>query len=199
MKDNPPASRRRAPLVTALVADVRGEIFELEGYGALGMSDGAYHPLEAGKTLDLPHGSELMYLPDRRPVVYNLSAGRVETLPCNPFQPEEPLFPVAAFNSPGYVIAAVSAYEETEGAGFLPLFSYGAVGWHQGRFRSAVIRVDRERLERQDLRLMPREKSGCGGGPHAAPHAAKSIAGPFGKVRPDLRMPGCQKLFSGPL
>ncbi len=50
----------------------------------------------------------------------------------------------------------MSAYEEDNGAGFLPLFSYGAVGWHKGKFRSAVILVDSEK--RQDLRLMRREK-----------------------------------------
>ena len=62
---------------------------------------------------------------------------------------------MAAFNSPGYVISFVSAFKENKNAGFLPLFSYGAVGWHNDKFRTAVIRVDRER--RQDLRLMKPE------------------------------------------
>ena len=35
----------------------------------------------------------------------------------------------------------------------MPLFAYGAVGWHKGEFRSAVFQIDRE--PRQDLRLMP--------------------------------------------
>jgi pyruvate-formate lyase-activating enzyme len=79
----------------------------------------------------------------------------MEILTENPFKPGEPVFPVAAFNSPGYVISFVSAYEENRTAGILPLFSYGAVGWHNNKFRSAVIVVDREK--RQDLRRMKPE------------------------------------------
>jgi pyruvate-formate lyase-activating enzyme len=45
---------------------------------------------------------------------------------------------------------------ESSVAGYLPLFSYGAVGWHQGEFRSAAIRIDKE--PRQDLRYMPHDK-----------------------------------------
>jgi len=103
-------------------------------------------------TIRLPHGSELMLLPDRRPVLWNLARKRYEVVAENPYAPGEALFPVAAFNSPGYVITGVSAYEENPGAGFLPLFSYGAVGWYKNGFRAAAMQVDRER--RQDLRLM---------------------------------------------
>jgi pyruvate-formate lyase-activating enzyme len=93
-----------------------------------------------------------MLLPDRSPVLFNLHSGMLETLTENPYVPDEPIFPVAAFNSPGYVIACVSAYQEKKSAGHLPLFSYGAVGWHRGGFRTAVVQVDKER--RQDLRRM---------------------------------------------
>jgi pyruvate-formate lyase-activating enzyme len=101
-----------------------------------------------------------MFLPDRRPVVYDLETGGLVTVRENPFVPGEPVFPVAAFNSPGYVMTQLCAYEETEGAACLPLFSYGAVGWHAGGFYTAVQQVDRER--RQDLRLMPLEKVQAG-------------------------------------
>jgi len=74
----------------------------------------------------------------------------------NPFVPGEPIFPLAAFNSPGYVITQLCAYEENGTAALLPLFSYGAVGWHADRFYTAVQQVDKER--RQDLRLMPMDK-----------------------------------------
>jgi pyruvate-formate lyase-activating enzyme len=97
-----------------------------------------------------------MFLPDRRPVVFDVDAGALVTLHENPYAPGEPVFPVAAFNSPGYVITQLCCYEENAGADFLPLFSYGAVGWHGEGFFTAVQRVDRER--RQDLRLMPRKK-----------------------------------------
>jgi pyruvate-formate lyase-activating enzyme len=51
------------------------------------------------------------------------------------------------------VITHVSAYRERPKARILPLFSYGAVGWQGGKFRSAALVVDRE--PRQDLRRMP--------------------------------------------
>ncbi len=140
----------------ALVATEKGEVFELPGYAAVGMAGPRYVPLTTDNTVTMPHGSELMLLPGRIPVVYNIRKRAFQSLPENPYEPGQPLFPVAIFNSPGYVNAFVSAFEEREGAGFLPLFSYGAAGWGPGGFRSSVIQVDRER--RQDLRLMPEDK-----------------------------------------
>jgi len=146
---------KKDPLLTALVANPAGEIFELEGYAAVGMAGPLRVPLTAANTRKIPYGSELMYLPDRKPVLYNLATAVCETLTENPYAPGEPIFPVAAFNSPGFVITYLSAYQETDHAGYLPLFSYGAVGWHGGDFRTAVVRVDPE--PRQDLRRMKRE------------------------------------------
>jgi pyruvate-formate lyase-activating enzyme len=88
-------------------------------------------------------------------LLYNIKNHRIESPTKNPYTPGESIFPVAAFNSPGYVATFVSAFKENKNAGVLPLFSYGAVGWHNDKFRTAVIRVDRER--RQDLRLMKTE------------------------------------------
>ena len=57
-------------------------------------------------------------------------------------------------------IPLTCAYEEEDHAQHLPLFSYGAVGWHQDGFHSAVIKVDEE--PRQDLRLMKMEQVHAG-------------------------------------
>lgn len=153
-------SRTGPKQLTALVANAQGEIFDLAGYGALGNDGPIQTPLTASNTCNLPFGSELMYLPDRMPVAYDQHRNRVVTLAENPYAPGEPIFPVAAFNSPGYVLSHTSAYTERPGAEILPLFSYGAVGWHRGKFRSAVIQVDKE--PRQDLRRMPLEKVKAG-------------------------------------
>jgi molybdenum cofactor biosynthesis enzyme MoaA len=101
----------------------------------------------------MPDGGELMRLPERYVVVWNIDMGAVETLSHNPYNPGERIYPVAAFNSPGYVNTAQVASEEEEGAGPLPLFSYCAVGWYDEGFRTACLKVDEE--ERQALRLMP--------------------------------------------
>jgi pyruvate-formate lyase-activating enzyme len=146
--------------LTAVVADATGAIFDLDGFAAAGMTGPVLTPLNVKDTRALPHGTELMYLPQRVPVLLNLRTRKFEALWENPFEPGTPIYPVAAFNSPGYVTTHVPAYQEREDAGFLPLFSYGAVGWQDGGFRSTVIRVDWER--RQDLRLMAPEKVAAG-------------------------------------
>ena len=143
-------------MLTALVASEAGEIFELDGYAAVGMTGAKLAPLTVAQTRHLPFGSELMMLPDRKPVLLNIDTGKLETLHENPYDPGEVVYPVAAFNSPGYVITRISAYGETRRSQTLPLFSYGAVGWHADGFRSAVVQVDAE--PRQDLRQMPRDE-----------------------------------------
>lgn len=154
------ASRRRRPL-TALAADADGRILELPGFQAVGMGGPQrFIPLTTADTIALPHGGELMMLPGRRPVVLDLERGERRILRENPYQPGQPLFAVAAFNSPGYVHAALSAFIEDPDARMLPLFSYDAVGWQDGAFRTPILRVDRE--PRQDLRRMPRERVAAG-------------------------------------
>jgi len=147
--------QQKRGFVTAVVADADGEIFDLEGYAAVGRDGSELVPLTLDATIKMPYGGELMFLPDRRPIVYNLNNGRIETLEENPYEPGTPLYPVAAFNSPGYVLSHICAYEEKKTAQYLPLFAYGAAGWYGENFRSAVILVDSER--RQDLRLMQRK------------------------------------------
>ncbi len=143
-----------------MVANAAGEIFDLEGFAAVGLAGPVLTPLTTRHARPTPHGSEFMFLPDRLPVVFDIDAGELVALQENPYAPGEALFAVAAFNSPGYVITQLCCYEEMDGAAILPLFSYGAVGWHGEGFYTAVMQVDRER--RQDLRLMPRKKVAAG-------------------------------------
>jgi len=143
-------------ILTAVVAAENGEIFELEGYGAAGMSGATPFALKKEETLPMPHGSELMLLPHRRPLVYNRVKDEFEILEKNPFAKDEKIFPVAVFNSPGYVNRHFCAYDDEGIKDPLPLFSYGAVGYAKDGFRSSAILVDAE--PRQDLRLMPQKK-----------------------------------------
>ncbi len=147
---------QKRQFVKALVANEQGELLDLDGYAAVGMAGPQLVQLTQGETMKMPAGGEHLFLPDRNPIVYNIATEQFEVLTENPGAAGEPVFAVAAFNSPGYMISFVSAYAENPGAVQLPLFSYGAVGWLKGGFRVAAIRVDRER--RQDLRLMPQEK-----------------------------------------
>lgn len=138
-----------------VVANVRGEIFELAGFGAVAMAGQEPLIMTRNQTIDMPFGSELMMLPDRRPLVFNLITDQFEILHENPYTPGEPIYPVAVFNSPGNVNRYFCAYDTADPKDLLPLFSYGAVAWDGTGFRSAALEIDRE--PRQDLRLMPRE------------------------------------------
>ncbi len=135
------------------MAAENGDIFELEGYGAVGMSGNTPAVLKKEKTIPMPHGSELMMLPKRKPVVYNIVLDKFEIIEHNPFNQKEKIFPVAVFNSPGYVNQHFCAYDDKGIKNFLPLFSYGATGFGKNSFRSSAIIVDSE--PRQDLRQMP--------------------------------------------
>ncbi|MFO7963947.1 MAG: radical SAM protein [Desulfobacterales bacterium] len=141
--------------ITAMAADSEGGIFDVDGYAAVGMAGPKLVPLTRKDTIAMPHGGELMLLPGRRPIVYHISEQCFEVLHQNPFAPDEPIYPVAVFNSPGYFNTYVTAYEESASASFLPLFSYGAVGWSGNRFRTPLVLVDKE--PRQDLRFMDTE------------------------------------------
>lgn len=152
---------RRGPshhpgFLAAVAAQADGRIIELDRYVAAGMAGSELVPLTRAITGPLSHGSELMLLPERHPIVFDPAAGQFATLRRNPYAPDEPLFAVAAFNSPGHMLTYASAYEERPGAGFLPLFSYGAVGFKGKGFRAAAVQVDAE--PRQDLRHMPIER-----------------------------------------
>lgn len=156
-KSRAPSSPKERPrILSALVANENGEIFDLEGWGAVGMAGETMVPLDMANTIAVPHGGELMYLPFRAPILWNFRTGSPETVAEDPHQPGHPIYPVAVFNSPGYVNAFVSAFAEHDPGHVLPLFSYGAAGWGADGFRTPVIRVDRE--PRQDLRRMPTEK-----------------------------------------
>jgi pyruvate-formate lyase-activating enzyme len=149
-------TRNNKQILTAVAAAENGEIFDLDGYGAVGFSGDLPVLLTRSETIAMPHGSELMMLPDRALIAYNLEQDRFETLSRNPYAPDEKIFPVAVFNSPGYVNRHFCAYFSMFDTSPLPLFSYGAVGFGRNRFRSAALQVDTE--PRQDLRQMPRNK-----------------------------------------
>ncbi|PIE61815.1 MAG: radical SAM protein [Desulfobacterales bacterium] len=155
-------------ILTAVAARENGEIFELEGYGAAGLSGDQYHILTKTNTCDMPYGSELMRLPDRKVVVFNLMTDAFQVLETNPYAPGERIYPVAVFNSPGYVNLHCCAYDDTGVNTPLPLFSYGAVGFGKKQFRSAALKVDDE--PRQDLRRMPISRVQAGVKQHRKTH-----------------------------
>ena len=115
-------AQQRKKFVTAIVSNKAGEIFDLDGFAAVGMAGLSLLPLTLDDSMNMPFGGELMLMPDRKPLLYNIKSHRIEMLMENPYIPGESIFPVAAFNSPGYVATFVSAFKENKNACFLPRF-----------------------------------------------------------------------------
>lgn len=86
--------------------------------------------------IPLPPESELFLLPGRRSMGLDPETGRVEVM-------EESA--VAAFICPGYTLSAVAAYKtdiDSCNTPTLPLFSYAAAGYAQGRIWICASKVD---------------------------------------------------------
>lgn len=150
-------TKENSEIVSALVANAKGEIFDLQGYGLIGTRGILLEPISVSDTINIPQNSELMYLPQRSPILYNIKKGQLEIVVKNPYNLEENIHPVAIFNSPGYLVTHTCSYIEVNNdTKTLPLFSYGAVGWYNNNFRSTSILVDNE--PRQDLNKMPLKK-----------------------------------------
>jgi hypothetical protein len=61
--------KKRISLINAVVSNKEGKIFELDGYAAVGMEGPSLVPLKLNETIHMPFGSELMFLPDRKPML----------------------------------------------------------------------------------------------------------------------------------
>jgi pyruvate-formate lyase-activating enzyme len=131
-------------------ADEEGRIFEWPKLEMLGASGGKYGRLDPGDWIPLPPGSELFLLPHRLPMGYNPRKRRHEVLAQDPFCRGKPVRAVAAFMAPAHTQIYSAAYRTLPKAPLLPLFSYSAVGWKDGHFVVAGVRVDTD--ERQDFR-----------------------------------------------
>ncbi|MFN3739302.1 MAG: radical SAM protein [Thermodesulfovibrionales bacterium] len=114
----------------AVVADRDGNIYELKGYCAAGMSGGDIVPLESSELIPVPDYTKFFYIPGSTPVVYR--QGRLISL--------EGAMAVAAFLPPGYTRTMLPAYEQKKSIA-LPLWSYTAVAWYKGRFYAAALKV----------------------------------------------------------
>lgn len=131
-------------------ADSSGRIFDFPELEMVGSSAQRWHRIQPEDWMPLPEGSDLFLLPDRFPVGYNPRKRQFEVLSRDPFDPSKPVQAVAAFMAPAHTQIFTAAYRSKPDARLLPLFSYTAVGWLNGRFVAAGLRIDSD--ERQDLR-----------------------------------------------
>ena len=148
-------------------ADESGQIFDHPSLEMTGASAGSWKRVERGALIPLPPGSELFVLPGRLPVGYNPRRRRSEVVRENPYGAGGKIQAVAAFMAPAYTQILAAAYQSERDAPVLPLFSYTAVGWQEGGFQVAGVRVDplpRQDSDQFDPRAMKRRAKRALGG-----------------------------------
>lgn len=140
----------RHPQLHLVVSDERGNIYD-DPYLLMLCRRGAQWGLpRPDEVMPLPPESEFFLLPGRQAVGLDPESGR-------PSCPEgEARLAVAAFAAPGHTISAHPVYESGPEAPLLPLFSYGAVGFAEGRFYLCARRVDTD--PRQEFGNVPRAR-----------------------------------------
>lgn len=132
-----------------IYADEAGRIYNHPYLEMAGSSAGTWHRVRENLLIPLPPGSELFQLPGRLPVGYERKRRRFVVLDEDPVKPGGKVQAVAAFMAPAHTQALTASYHRQPKAPVLPLFSYTAVGWKDGKFQAAGFRVDP--LPRQDI------------------------------------------------
>lgn len=139
-----------------LYADASGRILEHPFLEMVGSSAGRLSRPSPKELIPLPEGSELFRLPGRFPIGYDREKKRFQVLTRDPCNPHRAVEAVAAFIAPAHTQLYTAAYKARRGAPLLPLFAYTAVGWSEGGFVAAALRVDPD--PRQDFRNFDPER-----------------------------------------
>jgi pyruvate-formate lyase-activating enzyme len=136
-------------LPTVVYADEAGNIVDFPELEMAGSSAGRLKRIRPNEWISLPPGSELFHLPGRFPVGYDPSLGSFRTLEKDPYSGNGAISAVAAFIAPAHTGLYTAAYNSTKDAAILPLFAYSSVGWYEGDFVVAAVRIDSD--PRQDF------------------------------------------------
>ncbi|HUX83930.1 MAG TPA: radical SAM protein [Chitinophagaceae bacterium] len=125
-----------------LYSDGKGHIYEDQTLWATGRSGWDACPVPAGQWIPLPGGGQLYELPGRRGIGLDPVTGKMRLC--------DKGWAVAAFIPPAHTGLFLSAYETEAGAPTLPLFSYTAAGWHQGKFFVPAVRIEKDIRQESD-------------------------------------------------
>src|SRR6185369_8823658 len=131
-----------------LYADSEGKIFDDDDLIMSGRSGFDAVALDADDFIELPEGSDVFMLPDRRPIGFDKESG--EPTIC------EKGFAVAAQMAPAHSQFYLSSFVKEKNAATLPLYAYTAVGWLNGKFYVPAKRVDPD--IRQEPKSFDQEK-----------------------------------------
>ncbi|MBR6888741.1 MAG: radical SAM protein [Selenomonadaceae bacterium] len=117
--------------ITALIADERGEIFdvpEAEGVGRVGEK---FFKLKPEDLIKLPESADLMFLPQRRAIGF--SRGEFVTLKGRA---------VSAILPQGFTRTHLPAFKKAPNAQILPLYGYTAVVLYKDELHAAALYTD---------------------------------------------------------
>lgn len=137
-----------------LVSNQKGDIFEIPHLLMTAATFSSTVVPEKNDLIPLPSGSDLFRLPGRTPIGFDpVSKKFVQIENYKGMQIDA----VGAFMSPAYLQTQRCAFKTRDSAPRLPLYCYTAVGWSDGEFYSAGMRVDndiRQDFENFDLCLI---------------------------------------------
>ncbi len=130
-----------------LYANDSGRLFE-DPHFLMAVFDGSrVRAPREDEIIELPEGSDVFFLPGRRPFAINPVTMGPEVLVHHQA--------ASAFISPAYLRTLLPAYDRDEDAPVLPLYAYAPVGSLDGRFYTTAIRIDpseRQNPVRFDIR-----------------------------------------------
>jgi len=117
-----------------LYSDGAGNVFEDLSLYACGRSGLYAYPVPNEDWVRLPEGGNLYELPGRQAVGIDVRTGELRVC--------EKGCAVSCFIPPAYTGLWLSSWVNEEEAPTLPLFCYTAVGWYEGEFYAAAVRIE---------------------------------------------------------
>jgi len=138
-----------------IYANYAGEIIDLPDLDMAGRSGTIIVRPQLSELIPLPKGSDLFVLPERYPVGIDAGSGLHVPIMRDPYKPGVPVSAVGAFVAPAHTAFYTAAYQKAKKeVPPLPLFSYTAIGWHEGSFWVAAFRSDPDPRQDADF-FMP--------------------------------------------
>jgi pyruvate-formate lyase-activating enzyme len=142
-----PAPLHPKELPYQVVSDVLGNLMPHPTLRLAGRSGADIVEARLDDCIPLPAGSELFCLPKRLAVGLDMASG--DLLPIEEGPDGQEIWPAAAFLAPAHTATLLPAFAQVDKAApKLPLFAYAALGWLDGRYWAAGVRVDED--PRQD-------------------------------------------------
>ena len=127
-----------------IFANPQGEIFDHPFLEMMGCEGSQTLQIPAEDLVPIPEGTKLFTMPGRLPVGWDPETGREVVLDRVEWK-DESFVPqaVSGFLPPGYARTFLPATSAPECAPTLPLWAYAALGWKEGGFFGAGVRVDK--------------------------------------------------------